>query len=203
MRKWLTVIMYVLCIILALIYRDEILLWLKKDHNLYLSLLAATVLALLPVLPYKLIIGLYGYAYGSLGGAVLCWTATTIAAALVYGGVKYMFREQSIAYLSSIPVLEKFTSAVQQRPFASVVLARLAPIIPQMGVNIYAGAAGLPFWSYLGATALGKIPGIALYAFLGGQMLQHPRSAVIAVLVYGAVLAVAGFSLRPRSSSGR
>lgn len=203
MRKWLTVIVYILCIILAFIYREEILSWLKNGHNLYLSLLAATVLALLPVLPYKLIIGLFGYAYGSLPGAILCWTATTIAAALVYGGVKYMFREQSISYLSSVAVLEKFTHAVQQRPFASVVLARLAPVIPQMAVNVYAGAAGLPFWSYLGATALGKIPGIALYAFLGGQMLQHPRSAMIAVLVYAAVLAIAALSLRPRSSSGR
>lgn len=203
MRKWLTVIVYILCIILAFIYRQEILSWLKNGHNLYLSLLAATVLALLPVLPYKLIIGLFGYAYGSLPGAILCWTATTIAAALVYGGVKYMFREQSISYLSSVAVLEKFTYAVQRRPFASVVLARLAPVIPQMAVNVYAGAAGLPFWSYLGATALGKIPGIALYAFLGGQMLQHPRSAMIAVLVYAAVLAIAALSLRPRSSSGR
>ncbi|QUL53085.1 VTT domain-containing protein [Paenibacillus tritici] len=203
MSKWLTVILYVSCIILAFIYRYDILAWLKEDHNLVWSMLAATVLALFPVLPYKLIIGLFGYAYGSLNGAIICWIATTIAAALVYGFVKYMFQNQSIAYLNNLSVLDKFTAAVQRRPFASVVIARLAPIIPQMAVNIYAGAAGLPFWSYLGATALGKIPGIALYAFLGGQMFQHPRSAALAVIVYLAVLSVAGLSMRPRSSAGR
>ncbi|NQX45040.1 VTT domain-containing protein [Paenibacillus tritici] len=203
MSKWLTVILYVSCIILAFIYRYDILAWLKEDHNLFWSMLAATVLALFPVLPYKLIIGLFGYAYGSLNGAIICWIATTIAAALVYGFVKYMFQNQSMAYLNNLSVLDKFTAAVQRRPFASVVIARLAPIIPQMAVNIYAGAAGLPFWSYLGATALGKIPGIALYAFLGGQMFQHPRSAALAVIVYLAVLSVAGLSMRPRSSAGR
>ncbi|MFC6649768.1 TVP38/TMEM64 family protein [Paenibacillus rhizoplanae] len=203
MRKWLTVILYVSCIILAFIYRYELLAWLREDHPLYLSMLAATVLALFPVLPYKLIIGLFGYAYGSFAGALICWSATTIAAALVYGVVKSMFQSKSLAYLSSISALDRFVSAVQERPFASVVIARLAPIIPQMAVNIYAGAAGLPFWSYLGATALGKIPGIALYAFLGGQMFQHPRSAAIAIIVYIAVLAVAGLSMRRRPTAGR
>ncbi|NOU78869.1 TVP38/TMEM64 family protein [Paenibacillus sp. LMG 31459] len=200
MRKWLTVILYVSCIILAFIYRYEILAWLKEDHNLLLSMLAATVLALFPVIPYKLIIGLFGYAYGSLAGALICWSATTLAAAIVYGLVKFMFQNKSMTYLNSISALDKFTGAVQRRPFASVVLARLAPVIPQMAVNIYAGAAGLPFWSYLAATGLGKIPGITLYAFLGGQMFQHPRSAAIAVILYIAVLAAAGFSMRPRSA---
>lgn len=203
MRKWLTVLLYVSCIILAFMYRYDILAWLKEDHNLLLSMLAATVLAMFPVIPYKLIIAVFGYAYGSWAGAVICWTATSLASAAVYGLVKYMFQNQSLSYLSSVSALDKFTAAVQRRPFASVVLARLAPVIPQMAVNIYAGAAGLPFWSYLAATALGKIPGIALYAFLGGQMFQHPRSAAVAVILYAAILAAAGFSLRPRSSAGR
>jgi len=203
MRKWFTVLLYVSGITLAFIYRYDILAWLKEDHNLFLSMLAATVLALFPVLPYKLIIGLFGYAYGSVTGALICWVATTLAAAVIYGLVKYMFQNQSQSYLSSLPALDKFTGAVQRRPFTSVVFARLAPVIPQMAVNIYAGAAGLPFWRYLAASALGKIPGIALYAFLGGQMFQHPRSAAIAVVLYLAVLAVAGFSLRPRSTTHR
>jgi uncharacterized membrane protein YdjX (TVP38/TMEM64 family) len=189
MRKWLTVILYVSCVTLAFIYRYDILAWLREDHNLFLSVLAATVLALFPVLPY-----------GSAAGAVICWLATTLAAAIIYGIVKYMFKDRTMSYLSSIPALDKFTAAVQRRPFASVVLARLAPVIPQMAVNIYAGAAGLPFWSYLAASAIGKIPGIVLYAFLGGQLFQHPRSSAAAVILYLAVLAAAVYSLRPRSS---
>ncbi|MBW4081868.1 TVP38/TMEM64 family protein [Paenibacillus sp. S150] len=199
MRKWLTVLLYVSGIALAFIYRYDLLAWLREDHNLFLSLGAATLLAIFPVLPYKLIIGLYGYAYGSLAGALLCWSASTLAGAIIYGIVKYMFQEKASAYLSAVPALDKFTAAVQRRPFAAVVLARLIPVFPQMAVNIYAGAAGLSFWSYLAASGVGKIPGIALYAFLGGQLFKHPRSAGIAILVYVAVLALAVLSLRPRS----
>ncbi|OKP75499.1 hypothetical protein A3842_19610 [Paenibacillus sp. P3E] len=203
MRKWLTILLYVSGIFLTFIYRYDILAWLRQDHNLFLGFGAATLLAMFPPVPYKLIIGIYGYAYGSLAAAVICWSASTLAGAMIYGIVQHMFQEKARTYLASVPALDKFTSAVQRRPFAAVVLARLAPVVPQMGVNIYAGAAGLPFWSYLVASGLGKIPAIALYAFLGGQLFQHPRSAWMAILVYVAVLALAILSLRPRSFSSK
>lgn len=202
MRKWLTATLYVSGIILAFIYRYDLLDWLREEHSPLLSLPAATLLALFPVLPYKLIIGLFGYAYGSLAAALICWSATTLAAALMYGLVKYLFQKRASTYLSSVSALDKFTSAVQRRPFASIILARLVPVVPQTAVNIYAGAAGLPFWSYLAASGLGKIPGITLYAYLGGQLFRHPRSAVIAVALYAAVLLLAALSLRPRRSGG-
>lgn len=197
MRKWLPAFLYASGVILAFIYRYDILSWLRGDPDLFLSFGAATLLAFFPVLPYKLIIGLFGYVYGSAVGMLLCWGATTIAAAVMYGIVKYIFQDKARTYLASITALDKFTAAVQRRPFASIVLARLVPVIPQTAVNVYAGAAGLPFWGYLAASGLGKIPGIALYAYLGDQMFQHPRSTVIAIAVYASVLIIAGLSLRP------
>ncbi|KUP21351.1 VTT domain-containing protein [Paenibacillus sp. DMB5] len=198
MRKGLTVLLYVSVIILAFIYRYDLLDWLREDHSPVLSLFAAVLLALFPVLPYKLVIGLFGYVYGGFWAAVICWSATTIAAAAMYGIVKYLFQQRAFTYLASVPALHKFTSAVQRRPFASIVLARLLPVVPQTAVNIYAGAAGLPFWSYLAASGIGKLPGIALYAFLGGGLSGHPGSVIAALALYGTVLAVAGWSLRMR-----
>ncbi len=203
MRKWLVAILYVSGISIAFIYRYNILSWMKQDHNVILSIGTATLLAMFPVVPYKAIIGLYGYAYGSLSGAMICWLATNLAAAIMFGGTKYLFQNKARTYLASVPMLEKFTIAVERRPFASVVLARLAPVIPQTVVNVYAGAARLPFWSYITASGIGKIPGIALFAFLGGNVFQHPKSAVIAIIIYAAVLALAGWSLRPPSPEGK
>lgn len=200
MRKWLTAMLYVSGIIAAFIYRYELMDWLRQDHNILFATGVATLLALFPVLPYKAVIGLFGFVYGSAAGAAICWIATTLAAAAMYAIIKFVFQDRANSYLSSITALEKFTSAVKQRPFISILLARLVPVVPQTAVNVYAGAAGLPFWSYLAASCLGKIPGIALYAFLGGQLFQHPRSAVIAILVYASIIALAGWSLRPRRS---
>lgn len=199
MKKWLTVILYVSGTIIAFIYRENILSWMKGDHNLLVFLGIATLLALFPVVPYKAVIGFFGYAYGSFAGAMICWLATNLAAAILFGATKYLFQHQARAYLASIPALEKFTVAVEKRPFASIVLARLAPIIPQTAVNMYAGAAGLPFWSYIIASGIGKIPGIALYAYLGDNLFQSPASAITAISVYLVVLVIAALSLRYRS----
>ncbi|WP_339319654.1 VTT domain-containing protein [Paenibacillus sp. FSL R10-2734] len=203
MKKWFSIILYVSGTTLAFIYRYDILSWMKEDHNFFSSIGIATLLALFPVVPYKAVIGFFGYAYGSLMGALICWLATNLAAAILFGVVKFLFQRQARAYLASIPALEKFTAGIERRPFASIVLARLVPIIPQTAVNIYAGAAGLPFWSYIAATGIGKIPGIALYAFLGDQLLQNPGSAITAIIVYAVVLIIAGLSLRPRSQEAK
>ncbi|BCG60137.1 hypothetical protein PUR_35620 [Paenibacillus sp. URB8-2] len=188
MRKWLLGLLYVSGMGAAFIYRYNILDWLGKDGHALLSVLAATALALFPVVPYKAVIGLFGYVYGSLAGGAICWLATTVAAALMFGAVKWLFPEQARRYLASIPALNKFTAAVQRHPFASVAAARLLPVIPQTAVNAYAGAAGLPFRSFILATALGKIPGIALFAFLGGHARQHPGAAAVAAALYIAAL---------------
>lgn len=199
MKKWLSIILYVSGTILAFIYRYDILDWMKEDHNLFISLGFATLLALFPVVPYKAVIGFFGYAYGSFAGAFICWLATNLAAAILFGLVKYLFQDKARAYLASIPALDKFTAGIERRPFASIVLARLLPIIPQTAVNIYAGAVNLPFWRYLAASSVGKIPGVALYAFLGDHLFQRPESAIVAILVYAAVLILVGFRLRHRS----
>ncbi|MFC3745630.1 TVP38/TMEM64 family protein [Paenibacillus sp. GCM10012306] len=198
MRKWLPILLYVAGIGAAFIYRNDILDWMRDVQNPILSVGLATVLALFPVVPYKAVIGLFGYVYGSFAGALICWLATNLAAALMFIGVKYWFQGRARAYLASIPSLEKFTTTVERRPFASVVLARLLPIIPQTAVNAYAGAAGLPFWSFLLASALGKIPGIALFAYLGGTGLSNPGNAIVAILLYVVVIGLAGLSLRKR-----
>lgn len=197
MRKWTVALLYVSGMAAAFIYRYTILDWLGKDDHALLSFLAATVLALFPAIPYKAVIGLFGYVYGSLAGGAMCWLATTAAAALMFGGVKWLFRERARRYLASIPALDRFTAAVQQRPFASVAAARLLPVVPQAAVNAYAGAAGLPFRSFILATALGKIPGIALFAFLGGQARQHPGTAALAAALYIAALLTFWAVLRP------
>ncbi|MBY9081441.1 VTT domain-containing protein [Paenibacillus sp. HN-1] len=192
MRKWMLAIAYGLSLTAVFFYRNPIMDWLGESGHAGLSLLAATALALFPAVPYKAVIGLFGYVYGSIMGGTLCWLATMAASAIMYGGVLAIFPERGRSYLESIPALDSFTAAVRRRPFASVAAARLLPIIPQAAVNAYAAAAGLPFWSFMLASGLGKIPGIAVFAFLGGNAKEHPYvSAVLTVIYLGALLALA------------
>lgn len=199
MKKWLLPALYLSGLAFAFLYRHPLLGWMENSGPAA-AFAAATALALFPVVPYKAVIALFGYVYGPLAGAVICWTATTAASALMYGAVRIGFRDQARAYLASVPSLDRFTSALEKRPFAAVVVGRLLPVIPQAAVNVYAAAAGFPFWSFMAATGIGKIPGISLFAFLGGSALSEPWQAVTAVLLYAAVLGAAYLSLKRRET---
>ncbi|RAR45337.1 TVP38/TMEM64 family protein [Paenibacillus sp. MDMC362] len=174
MKRWIIPAIYSTALVLAFAYRREIIDWLGGNPPLYLMILLAALLALFPVAPYKVIIAILGYAYGTLWAAAISWFGTTIAAVILYAAIRSLYQEPGRRLLGKYEALHRFTSLVEKRPFLSILLARLLPIIPQMAVNIYAGVASIPFWTYTIASAIGKIPAILLYAWLGSGFADHP-----------------------------
>lgn len=174
MKRWIIPAIYSTALILAFAYRHEIIDWLRGNPPLYLMILLAALLALFPIAPYKVIIAILGYAYGTLWAAAISWFGTTIAAVILYAAVRSLYQEPGRRLLGKYAAIHRFTALVERRPFQSILLARLLPIIPQMAVNIYAGVASIPFWTYTTSSAIGKIPAILLYAWLGSGFSDHP-----------------------------
>ncbi|MCJ8011235.1 TVP38/TMEM64 family protein [Paenibacillus sp. KQZ6P-2] len=199
MNKWLLAALYSAALAIALIYRNEILDYMHQHGSFPVLLGMATLVALLPIIPYKLVIAALGYSFGTAWAAAISWLGTMIAATMVYALVRYVFREQGRQYLGRFKTLHTFTSWVESRPFASVIGGRLIPVIPQMAVNVFAGVASIPFWTYTAASGIGKLPGIFLYSFLGGQGTRHPLVSVIAVSGY---VLLSGVMLRLYQKTG-
>lgn len=194
MKKWLVAALYIISLTLSFIYRNEILGWLDSSRSPLAVIGASTLLALFPVVPYKIVIAVLGYAYGTLGGATVAWIGTTAAAVVLYALSALAFRERASRLLKQYAMIRPFSAAVERHPFKAVLLARLLPVVPQTAVNIYAGAASLPFGLYLAATALGKVPALFLYAYLGRGFADHPvRAALLTALILVAGLAAFRF----------
>ncbi|WP_340386735.1 VTT domain-containing protein [Paenibacillus sp. FSL E2-0151] len=169
LRKWLWLLLYVLLAGVTFIYRYELLAWTDLHQSIPLLLAMATLFALVPVIPYKFVIIAFGYSYGTTTAAWICWLGTTLAAMLVYGGARTIFRHQARSYLERIRGLNRFTTWMEAHPFMGVMSMRLLPIVPQMAVNIYAGITYTPFWVFMLATAIGKMPAIFVFAYAGAQ----------------------------------
>lgn len=184
MKKWITPVVYIIALSFAFIYRNEIFSWLESNDSLTLLLILATLLALLPILPYKAVIAVLGYTYGTFWGASIAWLGTTVAAIIIYGAAASVYREPGRTFLSKFRFLDSFTLAVERHPFKAIVIARLLPIVPQMAVNVYAGVAMIPFWTYTAASGLGKIPAIIVYAFLGNGLANNPLQISIAFITF-------------------
>ncbi|WP_191089457.1 MULTISPECIES: TVP38/TMEM64 family protein [Paenibacillus] len=196
MRPWLAVLVYVMVLGAAFMYRHPILDWLERGHPPLLGLAAAIALALFPIMPYKAVIALFGYAYGSLVGGLLCWLATTVSSTAFYAFARWLLRSRAEAWLEKRPRVQRWSDAARRRPFASLVAARLLPFIPQIAVNVSAGAAGIPFVTFLVASGIGKLPAIAAFALLGGTARQHPGTAAAVLALYAAAAGAVILSLR-------
>jgi uncharacterized membrane protein YdjX (TVP38/TMEM64 family) len=184
MKKLLPPLIYLLILGVAFVYKSNIWNWMNSSHSPIILILIATLLAIFPILPYKVVIVTLGYAYGTVWASLIGWLGTMLAGIVVYGIVRYAFREHGRRYLSRQRSLHSFTTLAETHPFLAITLARLLPILPQMGVNIFAGVASIPLCTYIFASGLGKIPGIILYAYLGGNLLTHPLASFVMLLVY-------------------
>lgn len=194
MKKWITPTLYIIVLTLAFIYRTEIFSWLQTNDSIPLLVALAAILALFPILPYKAVIAILGYTYGTFWGASVAWLGTTIAAIIVYAASASVYRESGRRFLAKFRYLDSFTSAVERHPFKAILFARLMPIVPQMAVNVYAGVATIPFWTYTIASGLGKIPAILLYAFLGNKFANNSLQISMIVLIVLGIVAI-GFTI--------
>ena len=186
--KKLLPLLYVLSLLIVYYYRDPLWTFINNDPSALLMTGICTLLAIFPIIPYKLIIAVMGYTYGSWLGALITWSGTTIASTVIYLLVRYVFRTQGRQYISKWKHLDSFTNLIEKHPTVAMMLARIIPILPQMGVNIYAGVASISLWSFFAGSTLGRIPSIALYAYLGGNKLDNPLYSLAAVVAYCALL---------------
>lgn len=116
--------------------------------------------------PRQAISLLFGFLYGLLPGVSLtifvCLIAATAnyftASILLHGFLAKRFPRR----------MEKFKHFAQRRPFMKILMLRLLPVGSNLVTNFFSGCVGVPFWSFLGASALGYLPQTIIFALVGG-----------------------------------
>lgn len=188
MRKWIVLTVYALAFALAYLFKEELNGWITGDPPLWSLLALSTLLAFVPILPYRVVIAAAGYMLGGLFGGMITLISSTLAGALVYAGAAYGFRDVASRWTERLKPLERISKVIEQRPFATIVLCKLTPVFPQTAINIYSGAYNIPFFTYLAASVVGKLPSVFFYAFLGASLWEEPKTALKAALGYMLVL---------------
>ncbi|NOU65422.1 TVP38/TMEM64 family protein [Paenibacillus sp. LMG 31461] len=190
MKKWYTICMYLVLILIVYIFKDEILHWMQYgDAPVLLIFMAALGFIIIPVIPYKIVIGMLGFMYGPLTGALISWTAASVASVIVFWLARYLFQKQGRAYLSKYEKVEKIQTAIEKNPFLTILLARLIPVIPQAVVNVVPAITSIPVVTFAVASTLGKIPAMLLFAFIGSNLFAGTSKLVFSVGVYVLFLA--------------
>ncbi|MUG44839.1 TVP38/TMEM64 family protein [Paenibacillus woosongensis] len=187
MKKWSVAILYAALFLLTYIYRHELAGWIQGSPPVWLLLALSTLLALFPVMPYKVVVAAAGYVMGTWSGGTIILIGSTLAGAIVYGAAA-LFRESAASWLARYDKLERLTQFSSSRPFRTIAICRLIPILPQTAVNIYAGATGMSFLHFILGSLVGKLPAVYVYAYVGSTLTERPLAAGVIAVSYFVVL---------------
>ncbi|MDQ0857363.1 TVP38/TMEM64 family protein [Bacillus sp. V2I10] len=194
MRKVLFfAIIYGVILLTAFYYREILLKWLNDTDfsQIPFMFFLSVVLSVVPIIPFSVFAGMMGAKYGIWIGSMINWFGTVGAAIIFFVLARYFFINEFKQYVSRFKGFEKLNSIINRSSFITVLLARLIYIIPPPVINIYSGLSSMSFKTYFFATAIGQIPAMIVYAFLGSQLFTSVQTFVQGLVLYlGFILVV-------------
>lgn len=126
-----------------------------------------------------------GAVFGFWAGLVVVLIGAIVGSTGAFAGARWLGRN-SIRGLSADRV-RRLDDQIGKRGFVTVLLARLVPIIPFTTINYLFGLTAVTLRSYVTATAVGIVPGTAVYVAVGAYGFS-PGSWPFAIAVGGVVV---------------
>jgi uncharacterized membrane protein YdjX (TVP38/TMEM64 family) len=109
-----------------------------------------------------------GYLFGVLWGAALSAAGATIGAALLFLVTRLALGD--LLRRRAGPFLARMSDGFRRDAFHYLLFLRLVPAFPFWAVNLAPALLGMRFAPFVAATALGIIPGSAVYAAFGAGL---------------------------------
>jgi uncharacterized membrane protein YdjX (TVP38/TMEM64 family) len=131
---------------------------------IYAAFYAIATVLLVPGAPLTVAAGL---VFGLAAGFPVVLVGATIGAALAFLAARYLVRQKVREMVDERPRLKAVDRAVTEEGWKIVAMVRLTPIIPFNVQNYFFGLTEINFWHYVAATAVGIVPGVLLYLYLG------------------------------------
>lgn len=134
---------------------------------------------------------LFGFALGT----ILVLTGAIVGSSAAFALARTLGRERLRGVAASRVV--QLDAQIGKRGFAAVLVARLIPLVPFTTINYVFGLTSVSFGTYFVATAIGIVPGTAVYAAVGAYGFE-PGSWPFIIAVFGLVVLSAAGVIRSR-----
>lgn len=133
-----------------------------------------------------------GLAFGPLLGTVYLVIGTVLGAALIFAAARRLGRGWFERVRPAWLPLQELDERVARHGFKTILLLRLAPVLPWDAVSVLAGLSPVRFRPYIAATALGSVPGALAFSYCGDVL----RQSLFEALALAAAIVAASLCLR-------
>ncbi|MBU7005424.1 putative membrane protein YdjX (TVP38/TMEM64 family) [Peptococcaceae bacterium DYL19] len=139
------------------------------------------VQAIVPVIPFVMLCSAAGILIGVGQGIAIIWAGTLTGASITFFLSRTMgFRWALSKHEGKVPgYLEKMNGT---GGFLAVLTLRLLPYFPAPIINITAGISQMRFASFFLASAIGKLPFIIGYTYVGNNLINSKNYALMMAL---------------------
>jgi len=146
-------------------------------------------------LPGSILTLVGGAMFGFGLGTLLNWSGATAGAIAAYTLARTLGRDAFRGVLGKYG--DKLDTLAENRGFLAILRLRLIPAVPFNVLNYASGLAGVPARSYATATALGIIPGTAIYTYFADALLAGAEGAqekaLLRLFIAGGLLMLLSF----------
>ncbi len=126
-----------------------------------------------------------GAIFGFWVGFAVVLIGAVVGSTGAFAGARWLGRN-SVRGLN-VDRVRRLDAQIGRRGFVTVLITRLVPIIPFTTINYILGLTAVTLRSYVGATAIGIVPGTAVYVAVGAYGFS-PGSWPFAIAVGGVVV---------------
>ncbi|QGH34753.1 TVP38/TMEM64 family protein [Gracilibacillus salitolerans] len=182
----IVVISYGIILLTAFFFHEPLINWLNRSEPSQLPLMfcLAVFFGIIPVVPFSVFGALMGAKYGIWMGAAINWFGSIGASAILFFFARFVFIKEFQQLITRFNKIKKFDELISHNAFIAVLFSRMIPIIPPPVVNIYSGLSTMLFKTYILATAIGQIPGMIVYAFIGNQLFESIQHLMMGIGIY-------------------
>ena len=156
---------------------------------------ASIVLGILLLLPLSLMFMLAGLLFGLLKGFFVAWVALLLAASAAFWFGQTFARPWVERKIHRNALFTSIDRAVQRKGLLIVLLTRLVMVIPYQLLNYSLGLTQVSFRNAVLGTALGSIPPVFLFVYLGTTVSNIAAIMSGDVQLEGQELVIAGIAL--------
>jgi uncharacterized membrane protein YdjX (TVP38/TMEM64 family) len=183
MKQFFTVLLILIIVIAAYSQKELMINIIESGEAIafFISILFVAVLVLFPVIPYAVLAGLLGSIFGVWLGTVISLLGITIGTLAMFKMARYGFQNWAQKTLQKYSKVKEFESYFEKNAFLGILLVRLIPVVPSPVVNILCGICMIPWYIFLSASLLGKLPAVIIFTF-AGSVFEHNK--ILAFSIY-------------------